>query len=323
VVVQFSLSACLLMAVMLMAQQVSFLRNKKLGFDKDNVVVVDVKNSEKTSRIFANELRKIKGVKDFTFETSTPSSQGHWGTIMSRENVFDNNRKSVTTIFADDKYCGLYNLKLVTGRLLQAADTNFISASLPKEKRMMKAVVNEKLVRELEFESNEAAIGQVVNVGVNTGKIEIVGVIANFDSGPLREVITPVFITPNLEECEQAGIKIEAKSHLPETIAAIEAAWKVAYPEGAFSYQFVHFIQNFLWVSHVHFLFRAFWIGGVHHTSPHQRNWYPQSIGCYRKWHCCPIIKRLLEISIDCLGDCHTVCLVWNLPMVTGLRLSH
>jgi ABC-type antimicrobial peptide transport system permease subunit len=239
VVVQFSLSACLLMAVMLMAQQVSFLRNKKLGFDKDNVVVVDVKNSEKTSRIFANELRKIKGVKDFTFETSTPSSQGHWGTIMSRENVFDNNRKSVTTIFADDKYCGLYNLKLVTGRLLQAADTNFISASLPKEKRMMKAVVNEKLVRELEFESNEAAIGQVVNVGVNTGKIEIVGVIANFDSGPLREVITPVFITPNLEECEQAGIKIEAKSHLPETIAAIEAAWKVAYPEGAFSYQFL------------------------------------------------------------------------------------
>lgn len=239
VVTQFSLSACLLMVVLLMAQQVSFLRNKNLGFSKDNVVVVDIKNSEKSAKIFANELSKIKNVKDFTFETSTPSSEGHWGTLMSRIGIEDKNRKSVTTIFTDDRYCSLYDLKLIAGRLLVASDTAFISESLPEEKRMMKAVVNEELIRELEFESNEAAIGQVIQVGINTGKVEIVGVIANFDSGPLREAITSILITPDIRECEQAGIKIEAGANLPETIAAIDGAWKIAYPDGVFSYQFL------------------------------------------------------------------------------------
>lgn len=239
VVTQFSLSACLLMVVLLMAQQVSFLRNKNLGFNKDNVVVVDIKNSEKSAKLFANELSKIKNVKDFTFETSTPSSEGHWGTLMSRTGIEDKNRKSVTTILTDDRYCNLYNLKLIAGRLLVASDTASISESLPEEKRMMKALVNEELIRELEFESNEAAIGQVIQVGINTGKAEIVGVIANFDSGPLREAITSILITPDIRECEQAGIKIEAGANLSETIAAIAAAWKVAYPEGVFSYQFL------------------------------------------------------------------------------------
>ncbi len=239
VVTQFSLSACLLMVVLLMAQQVSFLRNKNLGFNKDNVVVVDIKNSEKSAKLFANELSKIKNVKDFTFETSTPSSEGHWGTLMSRTGIEDKNRKSVTTILTDDRYCNLYNLKLIAGRLLVASDTTSISESLPEEKRMMKALVNEELIRELEFESNEAAIGQVIQVGINTGKVEIVGVIANFDSGPLREAITSILITPDIRECEQAGIKIEAGANLSETIAAIAAAWKVAYPEGVFSYQFL------------------------------------------------------------------------------------
>lgn len=239
VVTQFSLSACLLMVVLLMAQQVSFLRNKNLGFNKDNVVVVDIKNSDKSAKIFANELSKIKNVKDFTFETSTPSSEGHWGTLMSRTGIEDKNRKSVTTILTDDRYCNLYNLKLIAGRLLVASDTASISESLPEEKRMMKALVNEELIRELEFESNEAAIGQVIQVGINTGKAEIVGVVANFDSGPLREAITSILITPDIRECEQAGIKIEAGANLPETIAAIDAAWKVAYPEGVFSYEFL------------------------------------------------------------------------------------
>ncbi len=239
VVTQFSLSACLLMVVLLMAQQVSFLRNKNLGFNKDNIVVVDIKNSEKTASLFAFELSKIKNVKDFTFETSPPSSQGHWGTLMSRVGIEDKNRKSVTTILTDDRYCHLYDFKLVAGRLLVASDTAAISESLPKEKRMMKAVVNEELIRELEFESNEAAIGQVIKVGINTGQAEIVGVIANFDSGPLREAITSLLITPDISECEQAGIKIEAGANLPETIASIDAAWKVAYPDGVFSYQFL------------------------------------------------------------------------------------
>jgi ABC-type antimicrobial peptide transport system permease subunit len=103
----------------------------------------------------------------------------------------------------------------------------------------MKAVVNEALIKTLKFESNEAAVGEHIWIGWNSGNVEIVGVVANFNTGPLQEAIKPALITPSLREYEQAGIKIEANSDVPQTIAGIEEAWKKAYPEGIFTYKFL------------------------------------------------------------------------------------
>ncbi|MFM7851961.1 MAG: FtsX-like permease family protein, partial [Flammeovirgaceae bacterium] len=129
VVVQFAVSACLLMVVILMAQQVDFLRNKNLGFNKENVVLVDVSNTKQTASLFSNELSRIRDITGISFSTSTPSSEGHWGTPMSRISRNDPGRKSMTLILADDNYEKLYDLKLLAGRTLQASDTNNISSS--------------------------------------------------------------------------------------------------------------------------------------------------------------------------------------------------
>ncbi|MFM8743965.1 MAG: FtsX-like permease family protein, partial [Cytophagales bacterium] len=238
-VAQFAVSACLLMVVILMAQQVDFLRNKNLGFNKDNVVLVDVSNAKQTASLFSSELSSIRGISGISFSTSTPSSEGHWGTPMSRISRNDPGRKSMTLILADDNYEKLYDLKLLAGRTLQASDTNNISSSLPTEKQVMNAVVNEKLVSELEFKSIEAAIGQRIFIGMNAGVVDIVGVIANFNDGPLSNATTPVLITPSPDKYGIAGIKIEAGSNIPQSLAAIESAWKNTYPEGVFSYKFL------------------------------------------------------------------------------------
>jgi putative ABC transport system permease protein len=178
-------------------------------------------------------------VIDVSFATSTPSSQGHWGTIMNRTGRQDPSRKEVTLIFGDDRFCKMYDFQLVAGRYLEASDTNYVARSVPEKERIMKAVVNEKLIHELEFKSNEAAIGERIWIGWNSGNVEIVGVVGDFNTGPLQEVIKPALITANARDYEQAGIKIEANSNVPETIAAIEAAWKSIYPEGIFSYKFL------------------------------------------------------------------------------------
>ena len=184
-------------------------------------------------------MEKIKQVKDVSFATSTPSSQGHWGTIMNRTGRQDPSRKEVTLIFGDDRFCKMYDFQLLAGRFLEASDTNYVAKSVAEKDQIMKAVVNEKLIHELEFKSNEAAIGERIWIGWNSGNVEIVGVVSDFNTGPLQEVIKPALITPNARDYEQAGIKIEANSNVPEAIAAIEAAWKSAYPEGIFSYKFL------------------------------------------------------------------------------------
>jgi len=239
VVAQFTVSACLLMAVILMAQQVDYLRSKDLGFDKDNVVVVDVTDPKKTASILSQELSTVPAIAGVSFSTSTPSGFGHWGTPMSRIKRDDPARKPMTLIIADDKYEKLYDFKLLAGRNLQASDTNNISRAIPEEQRFMNAVVNEKLVQELGFESNEAAIGQRIYIGFNEGRVDIVGVVANFNQGPLSAATTSVLITSTPNLYDKAGIKIAAGSNIPETLAAIEAAWKKTFPEGVFSYKFL------------------------------------------------------------------------------------
>ncbi len=239
VVAQFSISVGLLMVVMLIAKQVNFIRSKNLGFEKENVLNVEIKPRANKESIFRNELAKISQVKDVSFATATPSSQSHWGTRMNRTGREDPSRDDVTLIFGDDRFCKMYGLQLLAGRYLEPGDTSTISNSLPEEKHIMKAVVNEALIRTLKFESNEAAIGQTIWIGWNTGRVEIIGVVGNFNTGPLQESIKPALITPSLREYEQAGIKLEAGSDLQVVLASIEAAWKIAYPEGIFTYAFL------------------------------------------------------------------------------------
>lgn len=239
VVAQFTVSACLLMAVILMAQQVDYLRSKNLGFDKDLVVVLEINNARQTAAVLRHELSGIPSVAGVSFSTSTPSSDGHWGTPMSRIGRNDPGRKPMTLILADDNFTELYKLKLLAGRTLQPADTNNISQAIPEEQRVMQAVVNEQLIRDLGFESNEAAIGQRIYIGFNEGKVDIVGVVANFNEGPLSSVTTPVLITPQSGEYGIAGIKIEKGSDILQALAAIEGACKKTFPEGVFAYKFL------------------------------------------------------------------------------------
>jgi putative ABC transport system permease protein len=239
VVAQFTVSACLLMSVILMAQQVDYLRSKDLGFDKDNVVVVEVTDPKQTASVLSHELLTVPSIAGVSFSTSTPSGFGHWGTPMSRISRDDPGRKPMTLIIADDNYEKLYDFKLLAGRHLQASDTNNISRSIPEEKRFMNAVVNEQLVRDLGFESNEAALGQRIYIGFNEGRVDIVGVVANFNQGPLSAATAPVLITSTPNLYDKAGIKIAAGNNIPETLAAIESAWKKTFPEGVFSYKFL------------------------------------------------------------------------------------
>jgi putative ABC transport system permease protein len=236
-VTQFVISAGLLVAVLLISEQVNFLRSKNLGFDKENVLNVPIPFGQ--NRKLETQLGNISQVKDFSFATATPSAEGHWGTIMSRTNGEDPNRHNLTMVFADDHFAPMYDLKLVSGRFNQPSDTNYVSSKIPEQDKVMKCVVNETLVKTLGFESSEDAIGKHFWCGMNNGNAEIVGVVKDFNTSSLHQGISPVMIASMPGLYGQVGIKIHAKSDLPATIAAIEKRWKEAFPNDVFEYKFL------------------------------------------------------------------------------------
>jgi ABC-type antimicrobial peptide transport system permease subunit len=239
VITQFSISVCLLIGLMLIGRQMDYLRNKNLGFDKDNVIVLRLpreKTKEKNT-LLMNELNAIKSIKGTSVSTSPPSGgdNAHWGTLMSTIGPDDPNRKEVTVILTDDKFCDLYNLHLKAGRFVNTADTGLISETLP----IARSVVNEKLVTALGFRSPEEALGKRFWMGINGWHAEITGVVADFNIGSLREEIKPTLITQSAVEANKMNIKIIAGADVPVTISMVNKAFTKVYPKGMFEFSFL------------------------------------------------------------------------------------
>jgi putative ABC transport system permease protein len=245
VVTQFSISICLLIALLLIGKQMTYMQTKNLGFDKDNMVLLPLPESnqdnKKQKELFSNELAAIPQVSDWTYSSSPPSGNKdiHWGTVMSTKGNDDPNQKRVTMILTDEKFCSLYDMHLKAGRFFTLSDTSAVSESLKEGQRFPRSVVNEKLIQELGYESPQAALGKRFWIGTNGWNAEIIGVVSDFNISSLHEAIRPTLITQYLQVCNNINIKIKAGTDVPATIAKINQAFKKVYPSGIFEFNFL------------------------------------------------------------------------------------
>lgn len=239
IVIQFTLSTGLLITVLFISQQVKYLRNKNLGFEKDNIINITLGSENGRSTQFASALNQIPGVKDFSFACAAPGGVQQSSATMSLTDFSDPNQIEVNILVGDDQFCPMYGLELLAGRFPLPADTNYVSRSLPDEKKLYKIVLNEKAVKALGFKSNEASIGQRFGHGHRSGRGEIIGVVADFNSNSLHETLMPVMITQDPELYGQVAVKIKSGTDIPEIVAAIESAWKKVYPDDLFHFQFL------------------------------------------------------------------------------------
>jgi putative ABC transport system permease protein len=237
VVVQFVISAGLLISLLVISDQVNYMRSKDLGFNKNNVIITSL-GSNGESAVYNAELEKIPQVESWSYATTPPSSKSNFGTSISTTDANNPEQHAVNVFFGDDKFCSLYGLKLLAGRFPIASDTNLVSMTIPQSEWVMKGVVNEKLLDVLNLGTAEEAVGKHFWFGI-TGNMEIVGVVADFNTTSLHQAIAPVVIGQFNQTYSMTGIRIHPGSNIPETIAAIEKAWKVSYPNGVFNYKFL------------------------------------------------------------------------------------
>lgn len=242
VVAQFSISVCLLIAVMLIGRQMNYMRTKNLGFNKDNIVMVTLHGgSVDKKKLFENELAGIPQIAGISYSTSPPSGNeyAHWGTLMSTIGRDDPNRKQMTMILTDDRFYELYGLHLLAGKFPVASDTNYVSESLPSAQRIARSVVNEKLIQAMGFGSPEAALGKKFWTGMNDWTAEVVAVVSDFNTYSLHEAIKPTLLTQFSPYANTAGLKIRAGSDVPVIMNQVAAAYRKVYPEGIFKYDFL------------------------------------------------------------------------------------
>lgn len=228
VVVQFSISMIMVICTWVVYGQLKYLRNKDLGFSKDQVLVATANsNNNIRSKVlaFKNEMRSNPNVLSVSTSQGVPGSGINFNlfTIESKNGYVD---KGVDCYAVDEDYFKTLGMKVVKGRGFSGLSDTLRSI-----------VVNESMVKEFGWGDN--ALGKRVKFpGDTSGNyLEVVGVIKDFNQKSLYNPIAPLllFYSPNNNSIQ---LKLQA-GNIPAAITSIESKWKAAFPELPFQYTFL------------------------------------------------------------------------------------
>jgi putative ABC transport system permease protein len=180
VVVQFIISITLIAGTLVVYQQIRFMGNQNLGFEKDHVLVIN--NVEKLGEhleSFRDEVIKYPGVTAAAITMDVPG-RGRYEDIFTREG--SDAKLPISQIKIDDNFFSLMNFELVSGR---SFDEN-----RPSDHNAV--VINETTARLFGWEPEEAVGKEIIYPGNDYAHHEVIGVVKDFNFQSLKEKITPL-----------------------------------------------------------------------------------------------------------------------------------
>lgn len=227
VVFQFFISQVLIISSVIVGQQIDFFKNKDLGFDRENVMIINLYGQDNKSQdAFEQELLQIPEVEKVSFALGAPLSSSR---IMS--NAYLPGKKeqqyNVSVKTVDASYLDFYDIDLIAGRLFneQSADDTIYSI-----------LISKKLVHDLDYGEPHRALGKRLRCFGGTS--EIVGVTEDFHTQSLHDKITGTVLMYMPRWFITASVKFNA-GHDQLVINKVRSAWEKVYPQQVFDYAFL------------------------------------------------------------------------------------
>ena len=226
VVFQFFISQVFIVCTLIIAQQLDFLKNAPLGFDKQAIIAVDLKDRTLQSRErFKTMLSGTVGIEAMTFSVFSAISQNMYvGAYHIDGEDETEDGKQVHLQFADEHYFETHNMSLVAGSVFTPADSG------------SGFVVNESFVHDMGLQQPEQALGKYVSV--RGFDLPIVGVVADYHTYDFGQKIPPLVITNFSPQYRALSIRADMDD-VKSIISRLEEIWKITYPEYDFRYEFL------------------------------------------------------------------------------------
>ena len=230
VVFQFATSIALIICTLVISRQMEYFQNKELGFNKEAVIEVRLPENDSIKREkFRSILETQPGIEEITFALGAPISGSGLGVSMTAPQLPATSEYTTKIIPSDGTYQDTYEMDMVAGRWFLPSEEKNIGSAV---------VVNEALTRLLGFQDPEKALGQTIELGLNSMRPTIVGVTKDFHSSSLHEDISPVALTPFPYFYYAAGIRIYP-GNMETTLSKIESAWRTVYPKNVYEMAFI------------------------------------------------------------------------------------
>jgi putative ABC transport system permease protein len=224
VVFQFTISIALIAGMLIIWNHIDFMRNKDLGFSKDQVLIV---NGARPA--MKDQLVSISGIEAVTFSNRVPGYSVGGRTIIKGWDKSDT-QVVLGQLAVDHEFIKLYDLEILAGR---GFDRNFPS----DEKEGF--LINEAAMRLLGFTKPEEAIGQKLWLEDWGGrKGAVIGVLKDFHFIGVNAAIEPfsMFLHPMANRF--MSVKISS-DNIQEVVSQVEKVFVSTMPDRPFEYSFL------------------------------------------------------------------------------------
>lgn len=188
VVFQFCISVILIFSTLVIFRQINYMQVQELGFQKDQMLVIDARRSPK-KQLAANfetikqELQTIPGVEEVGGAWALPGRTGWGGQVVKPEDMPEEITFSMEVIPVDHDYIKTLGLQLIQGRDFSKELTTDLKSSV---------ILNEKACKAIGWTPEEAIGKKVWTSGIKDGKV--IGVMADYHHHGLQSEVHPMLL---------------------------------------------------------------------------------------------------------------------------------
>lgn len=223
VVVQFAASIIMIVCTVTIYQQLSYIQNKNLGFNKERVLTFSNFTGQNFDRL-KSRLQNIPGVQQVSMSSYIPGISKSGGTAQ----IYPEGRADTLVfnwISVDYNYFDTYDIKLKEGRTFSRKRGTDSTQAF---------VLNKAAVSELGWQS---PIGKEIKAFRHRGKI--IGVTGNFNYLSLYQDYTPMIFLIRPDLYFNYSLRLKPEADITNTIAKVRNEWNQILPKTPFEYSFV------------------------------------------------------------------------------------
>ncbi|MBX2822441.1 MAG: ABC transporter permease [Rhodothermaceae bacterium] len=228
---QYVVSITLIACGLIVYQQLQFVQNTSLGFERDHILTILI--NDDTLPEHYETLRKQwlqePGIESVTISSSLPINVRGFQGVGMWEDHQESEERVIYEINADDQFFSVYNVELLSGRMFDRARPADSTRAI---------VINETAALSLGWDPLEAP-GKYIKVGAD--QRNVVGVMKDFHLHSMHIPIEPLMIRFSDEFMLFISVKV-APTHRAQVLSHLEQSLQT-YSPYPFDYQFLD--QNY------------------------------------------------------------------------------
>jgi len=231
VVFQFAIAITMIIATVVVSNQLNFLKNKDLGFQKENMIVLELQDSTFRSKAatFKKELLKNSNIQAATSSTGIPGDNG-WIQVVRMEQDTAMIDKTMIITVVDHDYFDTYKMEITEGR-------NFdINMGTDAEEAV---IVSQTTVDQYGWGDNP--IGKKIHWGFDLDgsggrMLKVIGVVKDFHFNSLHNKLEPIMMFLADFNKNYLTLRINPENY-GETMQYVEDKWNEMGAKRPFDYQ--------------------------------------------------------------------------------------